>query len=83
MEGQPHINGFKNLDPLTKHCSGWWKFKIQRFKWWVIKLKIITKKILAIPFVITTRGDEGLLGNRPIGWPEYITNVCSSVMVDR
>ena len=36
-----------------------------------------------MPFVTITRGASLWLGKRPSGWPEYITSVCSSVIVAR
>ena len=35
---------------------------------------------MTIPLVTTTLGASLWLGNSPIGWPEYIESVCSSVI---
>ena len=45
----------------------------------------LTKRffILTMPLVMTALGADGLLGNSPCGWPEHITNVCSSVISDK
>lgn len=33
-----------------------------------------------MPLVRMARGEAGRLGNRPMGWPLYITSVCSSLI---
>ena len=35
---------------------------------------------MTIPLVTTTLGASLWLGKSPIGWPEYIESVCSSVI---
>lgn len=35
---------------------------------------------VTMPLVMMARGEEGRLGKRPMGWPLYITRVCSSVI---
>lgn len=35
---------------------------------------------VTMPLVMMARGEDGRLGNRPMGWPLYMTSVCSSLI---
>lgn len=35
---------------------------------------------VTMPLVRMARGEAGRLGNRPMGWPLYMTSVCSSLI---
>lgn len=38
------------------------------------------RRSVTMPLVMMARGEDGRLGNRPMGWPLYTTSVCSSLI---